>query len=269
MRIGSLPGMTLTVSGGLLALPFGWSQIGSAPTGSASSPPMVLMQDGGTSEVLEGIEIPPIAKAPFSSMLETEWVRPLAEGGTWTTANRRRIARDSAGRVYQERWLLAPKGGKARSRMSHIQIADPVKHTAMTCSARSHTCTKRWYSERAEMVYKPSPEQSGPLANGAGAYAHDRLGEDTISGLPTIGMRDTTTLNPGIVGNDRPVAIVREFWFSPKLGINLVSSLSDGRYGVQRFKVTELSEGEPDATLFELPKGYAMVEQQSVTGSPE
>lgn len=105
-----------------------------------NTPPTIVTRDGGTDEVLQSLNIPPIAKAPFSFMLETEWIRPLAEGGTWTLTNRRRIARDSSGRVYQERWLLAPKGSKIKSRMSYIQIADPVNHTAMTCSARNHKC---------------------------------------------------------------------------------------------------------------------------------
>ena len=221
-----------------------------------------VTRDGGTDEVLQGIEIPPIAKAPFSLMLETEWSRPLADGGTWTIANRRRIARDSAGRVYQERWLLAPKGGKIPSRMSFIQIADPIKHTGMTCSTRSHTCIIEPYRETSEMTYKPSPETSGQLRDGAGTYVHENLGENTVAGLPTVGMRDTTTLNPGIIGNDRPVSIVREFWYSQKLGINLLSSLSDGRYGTQRFKATELTQGEPEPSLFEMPTGYTMVEQK-------
>jgi hypothetical protein len=92
------------------------------------------------------------------------------------------------------------------------------------------------------MVYKPSPEQSGQLRDGAGIYVHERIGDNTIQGLQTIGMRDTTTINVGIIGNDHEFSIVREFWYSPKLGFNLLSSLRDARYGTQIFKMTELTE---------------------------
>jgi hypothetical protein len=71
------------------------------------------VQDGGTSEVLESIVIPPKAQAPFSLLLQTEWVRTLSDGSTITLVNQRRIARDSGGRIYQERWFLVPKNGKA------------------------------------------------------------------------------------------------------------------------------------------------------------
>jgi hypothetical protein len=114
------------------------------------------------------------------------------------------------------------------------------------------------------MVYKPSPERSGQLPSNDGTYTHERLGEDTVAGVPTIGMRDTTTLNIGVVGNDRPLSIVREFWYSEKLGFNVLSSLSDGRYGTQRFKATELTQGEPEPSLFEMPSGYTMVEPKPV-----
>lgn len=261
MRLKSIPFLvTFTIFGAQAVTPFASAQTDQ----TQNTPPTVLTRDGGTDEVLQSIEIPPIAKAPFSFLLETEWIRPLAEGGTWTLANRRRIARDSSGRVYQERWLLAPKGSKIKSRMSYIQIADPITHTAMTCSAGNHKCILQPYRETTEMVYKPSPERSGQLPNNDGTYTHERLGEDTVAGVPTIGMRDTTTLNIGVVGNDRPLSIVREFWYSEKLGFNLLSSLSDGRYGTQRFKATELTQGEPEPSLFEMPSGYTMVEPKPV-----
>jgi hypothetical protein len=218
----------------------------------------VTLYDGGTDSILQSIDVPPIANAPFSGMLETEWLRPLADGGTWTVANRRHMARDSAGRLYQERWALTPKGGKAKPQMTSIQIADPAKHTLLQCNPRTKTCEILGYWPTTEMAYRPSPEQSGQLKDGAGIYVHEKIGENTIQGLPTIGMRDTTTINVGIIGNDREFSIVREFWYSPKLGFNLLSSLRDARFGTQSFKMTELTEGEPEGTLFEMPQGYAM-----------
>ena len=155
---------------------------------------------------------------------------------------------------------MAPKGGKARSTMSWIQIADPAKHTLLECGVRSKRCTARPYRDAAEAVYKPSPERSGALRDNAGVFTHESLGEDQVAGVATLGMRDTSTLNVGVAGNDRVFAIVREFWYSPKLGFNVLSSLSDGRHGVQRFKVTELTQNEPEGSLFEMPKGYTMTE---------
>jgi hypothetical protein len=75
----------------------------------------VQAEDGGVSERLESIVIPPKPQAPFTLTLETEWVKTLSDGGTITFVNKRRIARDAKGRIYQERWALVPKDGKAES----------------------------------------------------------------------------------------------------------------------------------------------------------
>jgi hypothetical protein len=82
-------------------------------------------QDGGTRKVLESIAIPPLANAPFSGTLVTEWTRPMADGGNYTLTNRRRIARDSAGRIYEERWLLVPKGSDT-AWLAKIRPASPA-----------------------------------------------------------------------------------------------------------------------------------------------
>jgi hypothetical protein len=96
--------------------------------------------DGGGQEVLQSIFVPYIANAPFNLTLTAEWSRPMNNGGTFTTANSRPIKRDSAGRIYQERWLMSPKGSNIPSQMSWIQIADPVAHTLYQCSARQKIC---------------------------------------------------------------------------------------------------------------------------------
>src|SRR5271170_154506 len=100
---------------------------------SQSASPTVKTYDGGTRQTLESIFIPPIAHAPFSLTLETEWSRPMSGGGTYTLVNKRQIMRDSAGRIYQERWMLAPKNGKMKSEMDFIQISNPADHTLYNC----------------------------------------------------------------------------------------------------------------------------------------
>src|SRR5271155_1910916 len=66
--------------------------------------------DGGGGGVLESIYVPNLPNEPFTLTLHTEWVQTLPNGGTFTETNNRPIVRDGAGRIYQERWLLVPKG---------------------------------------------------------------------------------------------------------------------------------------------------------------
>jgi hypothetical protein len=89
----------LFAGAGLLAL---------SAAGQESTPPspgkvtVLHTHDGGVTEVLQSIVVPPKPGSPFTLTLETEWVKQLYDGGTTTLVNKRRIARDAAGRIYQE-----------------------------------------------------------------------------------------------------------------------------------------------------------------------
>lgn len=90
----------------------------------------VNTQDGGVREVLESIAVPPKVGAPFTLTLETEWRKQLYDGGTVTSVNKRRIARDASGRVYQERWALVPKNDdRVNSMMTVIRIGSKDAYT--------------------------------------------------------------------------------------------------------------------------------------------
>ncbi len=215
------------------------------------------MQDGGSNQVLESIFIPPMANAPFTLSLHTEWIKYMADGGTMTDVNQRKIARQGTGRFYQERWLLVPKNGKVQSPMSHIQIADPNEHTATTCMMMGpKVCRIARYGGTPTTVYKPMDEPSHMLPDGNGTVVHEDIGKDMILGVEVVGTRITTNLNAQVYGNDRPFSIAREFWFAPSLGINMISKVYDPRFGTQIFTVTESTIGEPDPALFDLPKDF-------------
>jgi hypothetical protein len=64
---------------------------------SQKSSTQVRAEDGGVSEMMESIVVSAKAQAPFTLLLETEWVRTLADGGT-ITLTRRAIQEASYGR---------------------------------------------------------------------------------------------------------------------------------------------------------------------------
>jgi hypothetical protein len=239
------------------------AQTDAPPATPQKQPKQYYVQDGGVTETLESIFIPPKAEAPFTLILETEWVKTLADGGSITLVNKRPIARDGKGRIYQERWLLVPKNGKSESRMNVIQIADPTTHTLYNCFQNAkHECVRLNYGGSPTTIYKPSHDGNGELADGMGSVTHEELGKQLIEGIETAGSRDRITYNPGVFGNDNRMIIEKETWYSSQLGINLVSIHSDPRFGKQTFRATNLTLSEPDPTLFELPKGFRVVERQ-------
>lgn len=227
-----------------------------------ASQPAYRTVDGGADQILQSIFIPPLPHSPFSLLLETETSRPLANGGSVTLVNKRRIARDRAGRIYQERWILMPKGSKLPSKMNLIQITDPAAHTWWNCETEIKQCQVLPYGLTTTQVYQPLVQVSGELANGAGTHLHEDLGKSFLNGIETTGYRESTTLNPGTAGNDLPLVIVREFWYSRLLGINLLSKVDDPLSGRQTFTVTGLSTSEPEPQIFDLPSGYTVVDER-------
>lgn len=247
----------------LFFLPLLAGQQPQGPTIRAQQGNQVVMHDGGVDQVLQSIYIPPIENAPFTATVHTEWIRTLPDGGTFTLVNQRQVARDGTGRIYEERWLLMPKGGKAQPQMNLVQIADPAAHTLTNCFLlrTPHRCTTEEYRGSATATYRPPTGHSGPLPNGAGFSTHEELGSQTLAGVETVGTRDTTTYNQGVIGNDRPFNRMREFWFAPNLGIDLRSELTDPSFGRQIFTVTDVSLSEPDPKLFAIPEGFEIVDR--------
>ena len=247
---------------GAACLVVGCCQHGLAQSPAASGPPVVGTADGGTRETLESIFIPPKPGAPFSLVLETEWARPMFGGGSVTVANRRRIMRDSKGRIYQERWGLVPKNGKLQSTMAWIQIADPDAHTLLNCAVVRKRCDLMPYAGSTQVDYAPFTRPSGPLPSGDGFVQHEELGAGDVGGLPVTGVRETTTVAPGTRGNDQAMVTVREFWYSAQLGVNLRSTFQGPSAGKQTFLATEVTLQEPEDKFFQAPQGFVAVDER-------
>ena len=222
--------------------------------------------DGGGQEILQSIFIPYIPNAPFSLPLAAEWSRRMNNGGTFTTVNSRPIKRDSEGRIYQERWLMTPKGSKIASQMSWIQIADPVAHTLLQCNALQKVCELLTLRDTTALRFDPDRFKSGTLRNNKGqdqgTRTHEDLGAQMFAGLLVHEYKDTTTLNAGVLGNDMPMSTVRQYRFCAELGFNLSSVVEAPQIGRQSFTVTEITATEPDPSFFQTPAGYKVVDHR-------
>src|SRR5437868_1512326 len=100
--------------------------------------------DGGTREVLVSILIPSLPNAPFTATVNAEWKRQLDHDHA---RDRRAIARDKWGRIFQERRVLVPQDVKQESVVAQIEISDPVSHKLYTCVPNERVCQLELFSE--------------------------------------------------------------------------------------------------------------------------
>jgi len=86
------------------------------------------------------------------------------------------------------------------------------------------------------------------------------LGTLTIEGVPATGSRVTITIPAGQIGNERPIEIVDERWYSKDLQAFVMTKHSDPRSGETVYRLTDISRTEPDRSLFQVPADYEVKE---------
>jgi hypothetical protein len=220
--------------------------------------------DGNSFTRIVSIFIAPIPGAPFTATVSTEWTRQTSDGATIVVKNRRMVARDSQGHVFEERRRFVPADSTAQSLLFQMDYVDPARRTRTVCLTSSMVCDVRNFFDPASTATIPV----GPMADGKHYLSREDLGQGETEGLETIGTRETITTGPGTVGNDREVNLTKEFWYSPKLGINLLVKRMDPTQGAQVFTVSDISLAEPDARLFAIPARYKVTDDRPATPTP-
>ena len=192
---------------------------------------------------IEGIEIPPVPNAPFTAKVVVTWNQPLVGGGIVSRKYYTLVARDSQGRVRRETRVFVPANSDAEPPLRSFTIFNPLSSTRTICTKASMTCDTSAFNPHLLLT-----ENSGDNSNGN----RQSLGQQTIQGLPVTGTRETVSNSSG----SRLALRRTDVWYSPDLHMALSVIRSDPQLGEVTLNVTNLVQGEPDSTWFEIPSGY-------------
>jgi hypothetical protein len=91
----------------------------------------------------------------------------------------------------------------------------------------------------------------------------ESLGRQNIEGVDADGTRTTITIPAGQIGNDRPIEMVDERWYSPELQVVVMTRHTDPRIGETVYKLTNISRSEPPGSLFEVPADFKITEPRA------
>ena len=91
-----------------------------------------------------------------------------------------------------------------------------------------------------------------------GPVNKEDLGQQVIEGVLATGTRMTTTIPAGSIGNEQPILVVSEQWFSPDLKVLVMTKHSDPRSGENTYRLTNITQTEPARSLFEVPADYTL-----------
>lgn len=213
--------------------------------------------------------------APYSLVRESSQVRTLADGTHIKYfANSEKRFRDSQGRTRTE----APLCEQMADDPSYvlIQIHDPVAGFAYILDVQSRLA----YRFPLRVVGASSAPASAATASpalpqvrteqthsaSAPKETTEALPPQTVDGVTVGGTRTTTVIPEGSEGNDRPITVVRETWFSPYLGLPLLAKISDPRSGETTSRITNVDTAEPSPLLFQPPIDYKVVDATEPVG---
>jgi hypothetical protein len=245
--------------------PFGMMQYERMPEGEIS---FFSAEMAGAGEV--------VTAAPYTATATTESTQLLGDGNRIVNKTSSFVARDSQGRTRRETDLHRIGTMQVDSPKT-VFINDPTKHTQYIFSPggeatkviRSegswkegpqivdlHRSGDREMKRKVMIRTQGGPEKIKTLEKeGAEQVKHEELGTQTIEGLAAQGKRETVTIPAGRIGNERPIEIVTETWFSPDLHTMVLRKHSDPRQGESTYRLTDIKRNEPDATLFQPPAG--------------
>jgi hypothetical protein len=215
--------------------------------------------------MIQSIAILPLTGAPFTAIVHTEVINTLADGTTATVRNRRIVARDSSGRIFQQRAFFFPNGD-TEPRIRALQYQDPNTHELYDCIVAEKTCYVTPY-RKAAMASMPAGmgglQACGCASPHGQGYSvkEEALGQKTIENVEVTGSREITTVPAGQFGNEKQEPIVKEFWYSPRIGLNVITKRFNPRSGSQNFVVDHISLDEPDPKTFEPPADYRVIRQ--------
>lgn len=229
-----------------------------------------------------GAESKIVKGAPYSGQAVSETTQVLADGTRISRKTTTTLARDSEGRTRREETLASVgpwSDGQARNT---VFINDPVSQSHYVLDTARHSANKMRVSS---FQYRRSESQDSNGKNaqslrrhaeGAPAQADklraehrakaqanvktESLGNQTIAGVVASGTRVTHTIPVGEIGNDRPINIVSETWYSDDLHLVVMSKHSDPRSGETTYTLNNVQRAEPAASLFAVPADYAVQE---------
>jgi hypothetical protein len=235
--------------------------------------------------------------APYSAQAVTEHVHTLSDGNRIVRKSSSSVYRDGEGRTRRDQKIEAVGPWAANGEaMQMIFINDPVAGVSYVFDTRERTARKlpNFHIRTGEngaktIAIAPSRVPGPPLSVEERRHIEiavaphastkkvredsenvktESLGKQVIEGVEAEGTRTTVTIPAGEIGNEHPINIVSEKWYSPELQVVVMSKHSDPRMGENTYRLTNISRSEPARSLFEVPSEYTIKEGEGPMVAP-
>ncbi len=202
-----------------------------------------------------------VKNAPFSAEVITESSHTLADGNHIRQILNLKVYRDSEGRTRREQMVSLNGLAPDATPQQMVFINDPVAGVTYSLNVKERTGVKYARTGGPQRLAQDGAGRGMGRRNAAGRNLKEELlGRQTVEGVPADGRRITITIPSGQAGNDLPLHIVVESWYSPDLQTTVLSKRSDPRSGDTVTRLVNINRSEPAHALFETPADYTLTE---------
>jgi hypothetical protein len=153
---------------------------------------------------------------------------------------------------------------------SIVRVADPLTGENFTLNIQMKTANVMPTSEPSPVLQAPvaappmAPQMGSPIlgfvmsgmVSSTVAPKETSLGEKMIDGIKTVGKRADYTVAANVIGNEKPITMMLEQWFSPELGVVMLSTQRSSAGIENTYKLEQLDRSEPDRSLFTVPADF-------------
>lgn len=238
----------------------------------------------------EGMDAAPVKGAPFCATVVTEHTQSLADGNRIHTTDSSALCRDSEGRTRREAGLNLLGASQQASAPKLITIVDPVAGVRYLLDSENKIAQKMPLlpeggpataeagmphpAGKQVMIYQRTGGPGSDVSfnqvmikkavpdSGEAPPNSENLGDQTMDGIHVTGTRVTTTIPAGKMGNEKPITVTSERWYSPELKATIVTKHDDPWAGELKTELKNVNTAEPDAAQFSVPADYKIVDDK-------
>jgi hypothetical protein len=202
-----------------------------------------------------------IKGVPFQAEVRVNALLPQRDRTIMTRTSTYVIYRDSEGRTRRDTesrsqsWVNDPVDGgyvlNHRAKTVRKVIEDPATTTNLAEPGSRGTAPgfKTFDRQQAAAGQNHVRDKSVQLTQ-------ESLGKREIDGMLSEGTRYVRTIFVGTFGNEQPVKITTEEWYSTELQTLVLVTVSDPRFGQSEYRLVNIVRGEPSPALFVIPPAY-------------
>jgi hypothetical protein len=205
------------------------------------------------------ISVPPITGMPFSATALIENKQTMPDGSVAVTRNLNLIGRDSRGRTHGEMRSWVPASSKDEPPLHEVHLFDPQTNLSTVYYPATHVATRQQIRPR-ETVDAPPPTGT--------AVTVENLGSTVMDNIDVNCTRRTVVIPAQANSTGAPLIVTDEYCYSQDLHVNMLLVHNDPRTGEHTVSLTNLKREEPDASFFQVPDGYKVVDLTPPVNAP-